>query len=239
MTLSMRQVVSAEGPEAVRFFLASTAADIPSAASANVGDVLNVKGPLVSDRKVYIAAAGPSGMVWVDCSGGIPAGDLTVTGSLLVEGGFAAGVSTLEYANVKSDRIRLKSGGAEFGQLVVPTMAAARTWTFPDRDGIVMTSAGGTVVAPALETHLDFASPSGDGTLFVENSVSSNKGLVRATGGVGMFGAVAMPSQHAAVADLPAFTDPPTTGEMEGLRQAVNALLAMARAGTGTGALAA
>lgn len=60
-------------------------------------------------------------------------------------------------------------------------------------------------------------------------ALASNFSAVEVSGGLGVHGKAAPASQPAAIADVAAFTDPPSAAEMTALRTKVNSILAALR----------
>lgn len=135
--------------------------------------------------------------------------------------------------------IRLHAGGF-YTELALPLLAN-RILTVPDVTGLMLVKDGATnVVAAGAVMTLDLFRDGADSTLTVENTGTGNVKIALGTTAldtVALFG-TAGTAQQGAIADLPAFTDPPTAAEMAVLRAAVNGILAALRAGTGLGVLA-
>lgn len=223
-----RSIVSARGGDTLKVHFVDTSADLPTASACRAGDTAFCIASGGEDGNQWVVKKSSSGLSWASAGAGstLSLVDLTVTN------------------NARLAKLYLSAGSMELytddtaGTLGCGVLSAPRTWTLADRSGTVVTHAAGVVVLP-LESEVDFASPSGDGLLTIKNSISTNKGRLKTTGGLAMFNADPMPAQLGAIEDLPAFSDPPTADEMVALRKLVNRQAAALRAGTGIGAIAA
>lgn len=224
-----RSIVSGRGGDTLKVHFVDTSADLPAASRCRAGDTAFCIAAGGEDGNQWVVKKSSAGLSWASAGAGstLSLEDLTVTN------------------NARLAKLYVSAGSMEFyaddtaGTLGCGVLSAPRTWTLADRSGTVVTHAAGVIAGLPLESEIDFASPSGDGTLTVKNSLSTNKGRLRTTGGLAMFNADPMPAQLGALDDLPAFSDPPTAGEMAALRAFVNRQMAALRAGTGIGAIAA
>lgn len=225
-----RSIVSARGGDTLKIHFVDEAGDLAAIQNARAGDIANLVGAGPGDGKLYQRVKSSSGLAWAPA--GIGTGDVTIEGDLISEGDVTANGDLRSFGSVV-----IKDGPNPC--TITGTFTAERTLTAPDRTGTIVTHTAGVIGGLPIESEIDFASPSADGLLTIKNSISTNKGRLRTTGGIGVFNADPMPAALAAVLDLPAFTDPPTAGEMATLRATINSILASQRAGTGIGTIAA
>lgn len=123
------------------FHLVDSFADLPPVATQGVGNF--AFGILGDDEgKTWQVRKLASGLEWHEVGGGIPAGDVTVTGNLQVDGGATVDGDTLVGTlSVSSGNMTLKPG-ANRAQFSLATFTGPHDFVWPDVSGTVAVRVG-------------------------------------------------------------------------------------------------